>query len=354
MQEILKQNFKQIALETLCNEKESLNKQNNESLEAKIKPLTEKISEFQSKIDSYNILGTQNTTKIIEQIGILEKNNKTIEKETKNLVEALSQNRNVKGKYGENLLEDILKLTGMVEGIHYNKQFVTSSVSLSDGEEHTVRPDFVVNLPNEHKLVIDSKVTLSSYLKYVENPELIKDFKTEFTKRITELSDKNYQNADGYESVDFVFLYVPIESCINLIYQDSEIIDFAYKSNVIIVGTGSLLTSLRLVCYLVSQQKQQENLKEIVNAGTNLYETFVQFCDDLTELQKRFDNVSVQFGKTINRFKRNNPNKPSLFSQVKALKELGISSSKEIPGIYTNCGEEEYDNPEEEGVTTDG
>ena len=84
VQEMLKQNFKQIALETLCNEKESLNKQNNESLEAKIKPLTEKINEFQSKIDNYNILGTQNTTKIIEQIGILEKNNKTIEKETKN------------------------------------------------------------------------------------------------------------------------------------------------------------------------------------------------------------------------------------------------------------------------------
>ena len=71
VQEMLKQNFKQIALETLCNEKESLNKQNNESLEAKIKPLTEKINEFQSKIDNYNILGTQNTTKIIEQIGIL-------------------------------------------------------------------------------------------------------------------------------------------------------------------------------------------------------------------------------------------------------------------------------------------
>ena len=221
----------------------------------------------------------------------------------------------------------------MREGIHYTKQFVTKSANLKDDELHTVRPDVVINLPDDRHLVIDSKVTVSSYLDYIEDNSKINEFKSEVKKRISDLANKNYQNAGDLSQPDFVLMYMPVESSVNLLYEDTDLINLAYKSNIIIVGTSSLLTTIRLVNQLLAQQKQSESVNKIVSAGTNLYETFVQFCEDLLDVQKRVEDVSLKLTKTINRFSRGNRNKPSLFSQVNALKEFGISSTKEIPPV---------------------
>jgi DNA recombination protein RmuC len=188
-----------------------------------------------------------------------------------------------------------------------------------------------MKINTDRHLIIDSKVTLTSYLEYIKDPDKIKEFKTEVKKRITDLANKNYQNAGDLSQPDFVLMYMPVETSVNLLYEDYDLISSAYKSNIIIVGTASLLTAIRLVNQLLAQQKQNESVNQIVNAGTNLYETFVQFCEDLIDVQKRFDGVSTQLNKTINRFKRGNKNKPSLFSQVETLKEYGINSVKEIP-----------------------
>ena len=184
---------------------------------------------------------------------------------------------------------------------------------------------------NSYHLIIDSKVTLTSYLDYVKDNSKLKEFKSEVKKRITDLANKNYQSAGDLSQPDFVLMYMPVETSVNLLYEDYDLINSAYKSNIIIVGTSSLLATIRLVNQLMAQQKQKESISQIVNAGTNLYETFVQFCEDLIDVQKRFDDVNKKLNTTINRFRRNSKNKPSLFSQVEALKEFGISTSKEIP-----------------------
>lgn len=353
LQEIIKRDFVQLANETIKREQEDLRKQNRETLEEKILPLTKELGEFKEKVEKFNLSGVENTTKIVEQIGNLEKNNKIIEKEAKNLVEALTKNQNTKGSYGENLLDTILQSCGMQEGIHYTKQFVTKSANLKDDELHIVRPDVVINLPNNRHLIIDSKVTLTSYLDYIEDNSKINEFKSEVKKRIVDLANKNYQNAGDLSQPDFVLMYMPVESSVNILYEDLDLINLAYKSNIIIVGTSSLLTTIRLINQLLAQQKQSESVNKIVSAGTNLYETFVQFCEDLTDVQKRMDDVSSKLTKTINRFSRGNRNKPSLFSQVNALKEFGINSPKEIPSSLL----EEIEEPliiekEENGVLT--
>lgn len=330
-QEIIKRDFVQLANETIKNEQEDLRKQNRETLEEKILPLTKELGEFKEKVEKFNLSGVENTTKIVEQIGNLVKNNKIIEQEAKNLVEALTKNQNTKGSYGENLLDTILQSCGMQEGIHYDKQYRTTSANLKDDTDHIIRPDVVIKLPNNRHLIIDSKVTLTSYLDYIEDSSKLKEFKSEVKKRIVDLANKNYQNADDLSQPDFVLMYMPVETSVNLIYEDQDLISSAYKSNVIIVGTASLLTTIRLVNQLFAQQRQCESVSQIVKAGINLYETFVQFCEDLIDVQKKFDGVSVQLNKTINRFKRGNKNKPSLFSQVEALKEFGINTVKEIP-----------------------
>ena len=333
LQEIIKRDFVQLANETIKNEQEDLRKQNRETLEEKILPLTKELGEFKEKVEHFNLKGVENTTKIVEQITNLEKNNKVIEQEARNLVEALTKNQNVKGAYGEELLDTILQQNGMQEGVHYSKQLVTTSTNLKDEEIHTIRPDVVVNLPNGRHLIIDSKVTLTSYLECQEDESKINEFKSEVKKRIVDLANKNYQNAEGLSQPDFVLMYMPIESSISLLYEDSDIIKQAYKSNIIIVGTASLLATVRLVNHLFAQQKQAESVQQIVTAGTNLYETFVQFCDDLLDVQKRMADVNSKLNTTINRFNRNSKNKPSLFSQVNELKNYGINTNKEIPSV---------------------
>ena len=347
LEELIKQDFVRLANETIKQEQEDLRKQNREALEEKILPLKNELGEFKAKVEKFNLTGVENTAKIIEQILNLEKNSATIANEAKNLTEALTKNQNVKGAYGENLLDTILQSCGMREGIHYTKQFVTTSENLCDDTEHTIRPDIVINLPDNRHIVVDSKVTLTSYLACVEDKDKIKDFKAEVKKRIVDLANKNYQSADKLWQPDFVLMFMPIETSLQLLYQDFDLINFAYKSNVIIVGTASLLATTRLVNQLFVQQKQCEYVNHIVNAGTNLFETFVQFCDDLVDVQKRFDEVNKKLNTTINRFKRRNNNKPSLFSQVQALRDYGINSAKEIPAkLLENELDEDTQNDE--------
>ena len=346
LQEIIKSDFVKLANETIKNEQEDLRKQNREALEEKISPLAKELADFRQKVENFNLKGAENTVKIVEQITNLEKNNKIIEQEAKNLVDALTKNQNVKGSYGEDLLDTILQSCGMQEGVHYTKQFSTTSTSLKDEELHKIRPDVVINLPDNRHLIIDSKVTLTSYLDYVEDNSKIGEFKSEVKKRISDLANKNYQNASDLSQPDFVLMYVPLESSVNLLYEDSDIISQAYKSNIIIVGTASLLTAIRLVNQLMAQHRQSESVNRIVQAGSNLYDTFVQFCEDLVDLQKKFGEVSAKFTTTVNRFTRNSKSKPSLFSQVNELKEFGIISTKEIP--------KELLADEDESVVADG
>lgn len=344
LQNLVKNDFTQIAVQTIKQEQEDLRKQNREVLEEKLSPLSKELNEFKEKVDKFNLSGIENTVKIIEQITNLEKNNKIIETETRNLVEALTKNQNVKGAYGENLLELVLTSCGMQEGIHYSKQVISNSENLKDNNFHTIRPDVVVNLPDNRYLIIDSKVTLTSYLAYVEDNSKIKEFKQEVKKRIVDLANKNYQNAENLFQPDFVLMYMPIENSLNLIYEDFEIINLAYKSNIIIVGTSSLLATIRLVNQLFETKKQSENINKIVKAGCNLYETFVIFCNELINLQTSFQNINKDFTTLINRFKRGNKHNPSLFSQVEELRNLGISSNNSIPKDLLENSEEVFVN----------
>lgn len=330
LEDMMKSDFSEIARETIKNEQEDLRKQHKESLELTLAPLTKELGEFKTKVENFNENGIKNTTSIIEKITNLEKSSAEISKEANLLANALSTNQNIKGAYGEGLLDTILQYCGMQEGVHYSKQYVTQSVDV-DGATHTIRPDIVLNLPDNRCLVIDSKMTLTSYLEFVQDKENLPRFKSEVKKRIVELSEKNYQKAEGLYQPDFVLMYIPIENSIHYLYEDLELINFAYRSNVVIVGTPSLLVTIRLVNQLMAQQKQQESVNKIVQAGTNLYETFAKFCEELTDLKKRFEGLNTQFTKTVNRFQRGNKNTPSLFSQVEALKQCGLLTSKEIP-----------------------
>lgn len=340
LENLIKSDFSEIARETIKNEQADLRKQHQETLDLKLAPLAKELGEFKTKVENFNTTGEKNTAALIEKIASLEKSSAEITKEANLLANALTTNQNVKGAYGEGLLDTILQSCGMKEGLHYTKQFVSSSIG-EDEVSHTVRPDVVLNLPDNRHLIIDSKMTLTSYLEFMQDEEQLPKFKAEVKKRIIDLSEKNYQHAGDLYQPDFVLMYIPIENSLHFLYEDTELINRAYRANVIIVGTSSLLTTIRLVTQLMAQQKQQESVNNIVQAGTNLYETFSKFCEDLLDVKKRFEAVNLQFNKTINRFQRGNKYNPSLFSQVEALRDFGITTNKEIPSELLETVEEQ-------------
>ena len=340
LENLIKSDFSEIARETIKNEQADLRKQHQETLELKLAPLAKELGEFKTKVENFNTTGEKNTAALIEKIASLEKSSAEITKEANLLANALTTNQNVKGAYGEGLLDTILQSCGMKEGLHYTKQFVSSSIG-EDEVSHTVRPDVVLNLPDNRHLIIDSKMTLTSYLEFMQDEEQLPKFKAEVKKRIIDLSEKNYQHAGDLYQPDFVLMYIPIENSLHFLYEDTDLINRAYRANVIIVGTSSLLTTIRLVTQLMAQQKQQESVNNIVQAGTNLYETFSKFCEDLLDVKKRFEAVNLQFNKTINRLQRGNKHNPSLFSQVEALRDFGITTNKEIPSELLETLEEQ-------------
>lgn len=347
LQDIIKRDFVQLANETIKNEQEDLRKQNREILDDKIKPLSEKLQEFQKQVIDFHKTGEVNKTEIIKEIENLRNNSQKLSEDALKLTKALTMNQNIKGAYGEDLLDVILQSGGLKENIHYIKQFSTTSVSSKDEVVHKIKPDFVINLPNQKHLIIDSKLTLTSYLEYQEtqNAQSKDNFKQAIKARIKDLSDKNYETAQGLSQPDFILLFMPIENCISMIYSDNDfqdILQLAYNSNIMIIGSASLLTIVRLVNQLWAIQSQYENSNKIALAGANLYETFVKFCENLQEIQKKFDDVSTLFTTTINRFKRNSAKNPSLFSQVEILKsEYKVNATQQIPQDFLENYEDE-------------
>ncbi len=344
---IIKDDFSKLAVQTINEQQADLRKQNREILDDKIKPLNEKLQEFQKQVTEFHKTGEVNKTEIIKEIENLKENSKKLSDDAVKLANALTMNQNVKGAYGEDLLDVILQTGGLKENIHYTKQFRTTSASSKDETLHIIKPDFVINLPNEKHLIIDSKLTLTSYLEYEENKstQTKEKFKQAIKARIKDLSDKNYETAADLTQPDFILLYMPVENCISMLYSDDDfqdILHLAYNSNIIIVGSASLLTVVRLVNQLWAIQSQYENSNKIAQAGANLYDTFSVFCENLQELQRKFDDISGLFTKTINRFTRNSSKNPSIFSQVEALKqEYKINTTKQIPQEFLEEEKEE-------------
>ena len=350
--ELIKEDFSKLAVQTINDQQEDLRKQNREILDDKIKPLNEKLQEFQKQVNDFHKSGEVNKTEIIKEIENLRNNSQKLSEDAVKLTKALTMSQNVKGASGEDLLDVILQSGGLKENIHYTKQFRTTSASSKDETLHNIKPDFVINLPNEKHLIIDSKLTLTSYLEYEENQnsQTKEKFKQAIKARIKDLSDKNYESATDLAQPDFILLYMPIENSISMIYSDNDfqdILHMAYNSNIIIVGSASILTIVRLVNQLWAIQSQYENSNKIALAGANLYETFVAFCENLQDIQKKFDDVSGLFTKTINRFTRNSAKNPSIFSQLEVLKsEYKINTTKQIPEEFLEDQTQETEEPE--------
>ncbi len=255
--------FAKIAQESLKNQQEQLISEHSNDLLNKlnlfkaeeIHPINKLLKDFKESIDNYQKNHQSESVEIKNAISTAEK-----------YARALTTDQNLKGEFGEEWLEQILKFANLQENVHYTKQFCSD----------TVKPDFLLKLPDDKHLIIDSKVILKNYIEYRQtNDETCKKaFLTDMTNCINTLAKKNYEEIPQTNQPGFILMFIPVEACVNLIYTDydfNKIVELANSKNIVIVGTASLIVTLRLVNQLWASKTRYDNVQNIINVGQNLY-----------------------------------------------------------------------------------
>lgn len=311
--------FSKIAQDSLKNQQEALLTEHANDLKNRIElfkaeeitPVNRLLKEFKETIDNYQKSHQNESLEIKNAIATAEK-----------YARALTMNQNSKGEFGEEWLEQIFKFANLEENVHYSKQFTSEGV----------KPDFVVNLPNSKNIIIDSKVILKNYIEYQQSEDneiLKKAFITDITNCITSLAKKNYEEIDSLYQPGFILMYVPVETCVNMIYTDYDcrkILELANSRNIIIIGTASLLVTLRLVNQLWASQVQYDNVQNIITVGENLYNNIASHAQNLINIQQTIDKAAASVKTELNRFTARKNG--SIFKEAEKLRQFGISSKE--------------------------
>lgn len=318
----VKAEFSKIAQESLKNQQEQLLSVHSTDLKTKmdlfkaeeISPLNTILKDFKDSIDNYQKSHKEESLEIKNAISIAEK-----------YAKALTTNQNSKGEFGEKLLEQTLNFANLKENVHYTKQF----------SQGATKPDFIIYLPENKHLIIDSKVILKNYLEYRETETECdkKAFLNDLTTCINQLGNKHYEQIENTHQAGFILMYIPIESCVNLIYTDPDfrkILELANTHNIIITGTSSIIVTFRLVANLWTTKNSYDNVKNIIETGEKLYNNIATHAQNLLTIQSAIENASKSINSEINRFKEKNNG--SIFKEAEKLHEFGIEAKNTKSG----------------------
>lgn len=329
MHEKLQIQFKNLANDILDEKTKKFTDQNKSNLSDILTPLKEKIKDFEKKVEQTNKESIARNSALKEQIVGLKELNIQITKEAENLTKALKGESKTQGNWGEFVLESILEKSGLIKGEQYEVQ-----VSMTSEDGKRLQPDVVVNLPEDKHIIIDSKVSLTAYEKYasseneVERESEIKNHLLSIRSHIKGLSDKNYQSLYEIGSLDFVLLFMPIESAFSLAVQnDPGLFTDAYDKNIVIVSPSTLIATLRTISSIWRQENQNRNALEIARQGGALYDKFVSFSEDLIKIGENLNTTKKNYDQAMNKL---STGKGNLVNRADKLKELGAKATKNM------------------------
>ena len=256
--------------------------------------------------------------------------NVQMSKETINLTKALKGDSKMQGNWGELVLERVLEKSGLEKGREYEVQ-----QSFTNEEGSRILPDVIINLPDGKKMVVDSKVSLTAYERYVNEDDdvqqniYLKEHVNSVKRHVEQLSDKRYQDIYQMESPDFVLLFIPIEPAFALALQeDLNLYNKAFEKNIVIVTPSTLLATLRTIDSMWTNQKQQENAIEIARQAGALYDKFEGFVSDLIKIGKKMDEAKVEYSSAMNKLTEG---KGNLVTSAEKLKKMGAKAKKALP-----------------------
>lgn len=297
-------------------------------MELMLNPFREKMNEFQKKVEEMHLTDTKDRLKLHSEIERIVMTGQKMSLETENLTRALKGDVKLQGNWGELILERILEASGLRQGEEFTLQ--GKDLKLKDEEGKHQMPDVIVNLPDNKHLIIDSKVSLVAYERYVNEhqEEDLSNFLDSLYDHIKGLSKKSYHQLDKLVTPDYVMLFVPIEGAFVLgMQKDKELFTYAWERNIVIVSPSTLLATLRTVASLWKQEKQNKNAIEIARQAGALYDKFVGVAEDLDQMQGQIRKVGDSFDLLKSRMLTG---KGSLASRMENLKELGAKNSKSL------------------------
>jgi len=317
--------FKDLADQIFEEKSKKFTDQNKTSLEAMLKPLGEKISDFEKKVERNNRASLEWHSALREQIAGLRDLNLQITREAENLTKALKGESKTMGGWGEVILESILEKSGLQKGREY---FVQERYTTDEGKR--LQPDVVIKLPDDKNIIIDSKVTLVDYERYVNQTDErsihLKNHIQSIRRHLKSLDTKTYQKLYQIDGLDFVLMFIPIEPAFSLAIQhEPALFNEAYDRNIVIVSPATLIATLRTIANIWKNEYQNRNALEIARQGGDLYDKFVGFAEDLKTVGKHIDVTQKVY---VDAMKKLVDGKGNLVSRAQRIKELGAKTNK--------------------------
>lgn len=332
--------FKELAVSILENNSQKFSLQNQENLSKMITPMREQFNEFKKQIDDVYIKEAKDRSMLQAEIRSIKEINHQMSTDAKKLTKALRGESKKQGIWGEMVLESVLEHSGLRIGVEYEREVTLEH----EHNQSRYRPDVIVHLPDGRDIIIDAKTSLVAYEKYssAEDDEHKERFINEhiisIKKHIKELSEKDYINLKGIKTLDFVFMFVPIESALLMAMEhDKTLFDHAFKKSVILVGPTTLMVSLRAVENSWRYEKQQKNAQEIARRAGMLFDKFLGFIESIEKLGKQITTVQKSYDET---FSKLHSGAGSITSQFQKLEALGAQSSKALPKSLTDACED--------------
>ncbi|WP_353427646.1 DNA recombination protein RmuC [Polynucleobacter sp. MWH-UH19D] len=340
--EALTNQFKNLANEILEDKSKRFTEQNAASLDALLKPLQTKLTEFKEQVSNTYGNEARERHALKSEIERLANLNLKMSDETRSLTQALKGDSKVQGNWGELVLESILESSGLRKGEEY---IVQDSHTQSDGSR--LQPDVVIKLPEGRSLVVDSKVSITAYARHVETTEEkaaereLASHIQSLRQHIQDLSSKNYSSLYGIGSVDFVLMFLPIEPAFLLALKAApNLYQEALAKNIVLVCPSTLMATLRTVAHLWRQDHQNRNALEIAKQCGNLYDKFVGFVDDLEKLGQRLDQAQTSYHDAFNKLKTG---KGNLIRSAEKVRELGVKPNKNLSASLVEYSQESND-----------
>jgi DNA recombination protein RmuC len=304
-------------------------KKSSASLNTVLNPLKDQIQTFGNRVNEIYTDETKQRSTLLSEIKYLKELNNQISQDAINLTQALKGENKTQGDWGEMILSKILEQSGLNEGREYSTQ---SSFTLENGKR--ARPDVVLHLPQNKDIIIDSKVSLVSYLKYNEakdNQEkeiALKELMLSIKTHIKDLSSKEYENINEVKTLDFVLMFIPIESAFMLtVSKDNSLFKMAFDNNIMLVSSSTLLITLRTIENIWQYEYQNKNAQLIAKKAADLYDKFAGFVDDIEDIGKSINKSNKSYESAVNKL---SSGKGNILTRIEEFRELGVKPKKNL------------------------
>jgi DNA recombination protein RmuC len=326
----LKKQFENLATKILEKNSESFSKISQEKINTIVSPMQTQLKDFKEKVESVYLNEAKERSALSNELKTLKELNQKISTEAHNLTTALKGNNKTQGSWGEMILEQVLNRSGLRAGEEYLRE---KTLKNSSGE--TYRPDVVVNLPQDRQVIIDAKTSLVDYEDYSNdnNEASLKAHINSINKHIDGLADKDYENLQGINTLDFVFMFIPIESALMLALEnDKDLFDKAFKKKIVLVSPTTLLIALKAVENSWRYEKQAKNTEEVVRLATKLYDKVRGFTEDFEKVGKNLNSAQKTYDDAFGKL---TSGKDNIIRQIEVFKDKSnIKPKKQIAESY--------------------